>query len=888
MGKRRGKGFNGGNCAAAGSTAVRRRASAHTTNAPTTRFYPHRLSLVGAAVVACLSGGRLTAAADAPAGVGATSASSAATANDATVASSAAAGGQLQEVVVTAQRREQLEQNVPITMQALTGTTLQQVNVQTFDDLVKYLPNVSTASLGPGQDHIFMRGLSVGPDITLGNSTGGDFPNVALYLDNQSVQAPGRNLDVYAADIARIEVLEGPQGTLFGGGAEAGVVRYITNKPNLDVLEGNFTGGYYFTDGGANSGNATGVLNLPLVPGTLAARFVAYDDHRGGYINNVPGTLERQSSDPSIHYAHYANNIPGPSTPVNSLNNNNLVGNAINPVTYDGVRVGLLWKFNEDWNALLMEYFQDMDAEGLFYDTPYSNSGPTSNTVPVPLPPLSIQMYNPSYNHDRWNNTALTVNGRIGVLSLVYAGSFLQRRTTEVQDESDYLRSNFADYYQCVPGQCYSPSGIDWEQVRDDHQTQELRLSTPTTWRLRGLFGVFWENFLIHDMVNFQYLTAPGFTAIGPPPTAYANDPSPRNSNVAFFDDDGRGYQQRAAFGSLDFDILDSLTLTLGTRVFRYDNFEYGSAGGSFGCFMAGPPPCLKDIHNLNAENLRDTDTGNRSHVNLTWHVTADAMLYYTFSQGYRPGGFNRSASLSAKLDYLSPISFAPDKLTNNELGWKTEWLNHTLRFNGAIYQEKWTNVQTSFFDPTGALGHLQFETNGPTYRVRGVETQLQWLVAQGLTLIGSAAWNSSDQLTSPYVYNLLGQQITSVPLPFGQQGSTLADSPPFQGNLRARYEFNFADYRPFVQVGGQHQAHEHTATGYQDNIDLPGFTTYDASVGVAKDQWTVQGQCQNLTNVDAALWEAQGSGKQQLTVTPNRPRTCGMNFSYAFTGTPK
>src|SRR6202171_1568763 len=196
----------------------------------------------------------------------------------------------IQEITVTAQRRSENMQDVPIQIQALTGQTLTQLNVTTFDDFVKYLPNVSSASNGPGQGVIFMRGLATSTLATQGSSGIGSFPNVAVYLDDQSGQLPGRNLDVYAADMERIEVLEGPQGTLFGAGAQAGVLRYITNKPKLDVTEGAVNAGYAVTAHGDPSSNVDAMINLPLIPDTLAARAVIYSDSRGGYINNVPGT----------------------------------------------------------------------------------------------------------------------------------------------------------------------------------------------------------------------------------------------------------------------------------------------------------------------------------------------------------------------------------------------------------------------------------------------------------------------------------------------------------------------------------------------------------------------------------------------------------------------
>jgi iron complex outermembrane recepter protein len=804
----------------------------------------------------------------------------------------------IQEITVTAQRRTENMQNVPITIQAMTGETLTQLNVATFDDFVKYLPNVTAAMNGPGQGDIYMRGLSIGGGGNQGTGAIGSFPNVAVYLDEQSGQVPGRNLDVYAADLERVEVLEGPQGTLFGAGAEAGVLRYITNKPKLDVTEGSVDAGYAYTSHGDPSSNVTGVINLPLIPDTLAVRAVIYSDSRGGYINNVPGTFVRSSTDEGIHYAHYTNNIPSYTSSQASANNNNLVANGINPVTYEGFRLSALYKFSDDWNALLVQSYQSIDAEGVFYDTPLS-SGPAVAPNPggpaaTALPDLSVQLYNPSYNKDRYENTALTLNGRIGDLKLVYAGTYLVRNVNETQDYTNYARGVYADYYQCVPGaagkpgQCYSPSTTWQDHERDTHDSQELRLSTPDDWRVRGIAGLFWEDYKVQDDTDYLYETAPGFEPIGPPAGATSFNPGLRNDNTAFTSDITRGYTQKAAFGSFDVDIIPKkLTFTAGTRYYKFNNTELGSSIGSFGCYVGTPTttPCPFDSSssnvNLNAANLHSSYSGFKSRANLSWKVTDDALLYYTWSQGFRPGGFNRTSTLHLDGTYRTPQAFAPDSLINNEIGWKTEWLDHRFEFNGAVYQENWNNVQVGFADPQSALGNLGFIVNGPDYRVRGVETQAIARVTHGLTLTGAASWNSSNQTNSPYLTGVNGQPITSIPNPYGPLNSSLAQSPPFQGNLRARYEFTVNDYRAFWQIGGVHQAHAHSATGYIQNFDEPSYTTYDASLGVAKDAWTAQLYGQNITDTRYVTFITASQFVTQDFV--GRPRTMGVKFSYKF-----
>src|SRR5712671_5364255 len=259
------------------------------------------------------------------------------------------AQAELSEVIVTANRREEDLQDVPISIHVLTGDMLAQLNATTFDDFVTYLPGLTAHGVGPGQSNIYVRGLATAENGIQGSGSVGGFPNVAVYLDEQSAQLPNRNLDIYAADLERIEILEGPQGTLFGAGAQAGVVRYITNKPKLDVTEVMVNAGYAATAHGDQSSNVDATLNIPLIADTLAVRGVIYNEKRGGYIDNIPATFARAATDLSIYYANAARQVPTNSVVINNFG---LVANHINPVTYAGLRVEALYRFNEAWNAI--------------------------------------------------------------------------------------------------------------------------------------------------------------------------------------------------------------------------------------------------------------------------------------------------------------------------------------------------------------------------------------------------------------------------------------------------------------------------------------------------------------------------------------------------------
>jgi iron complex outermembrane recepter protein len=889
---------------------------------------------------------------------------------------SGSGGEALAEVTVTATRRTENMQNVPIAMQALTAQALEQLNISTFDDYVKYLPNLTAASNGPGQSELFMRGLSAGSQASQGSGSTGLWPNVAVYLDNQSAQLPNRNLDLYAADLNRIEVLEGPQGTLFGSGAEAGVIRYITNEPKLDVTEANARASYGTTAHGDPNTALQAMLNVPLISNTLAVRAVIYNDTRGGYIDNVPATFTRNNTDIGIGFAYYPavngqcpNGQPNngfcvpPGSP--SLNNYQLAKNNINPVTYQGIRAELLYKINDDWDLLLTQSYQNMQSQGVFYQQPFASDG-------APLQPLQVTLFNNAYNNDKFESTAWTLNGKVGDLRLVYTGGYLVRNVEQQGDYTNYARGVYADYYQCYgPGAaanpltstCFSPSSIWHSSEQNYHFQNELRLTTPDEWRLRGILGAFWENDRLYDQTAWMYKTTPPCTSNGAPgtpgntgclsnvgtiPGTSVQNPGVQGPNTSFYQDQLRDVKQLAFFASVDYDLIPkTLTLTAGTRYFRFQNYMAGSVISSFGCFQQGVPPgnppspampgpgcyvanypnpytvpsfgATYYSYNLNHDNLSDTESGLKSRVNLTWHVTQDAMVYYTFSQGFRPGGFNQnggaphaftSLGANAVAQYIIPQSYSSDSLTNNELGWKTEFLNRRLQWNGAIYQETWDNVQIEFFNP-GVVGNLFYDTNGQNFRIRGIENSLAWRVTDGLTINGSIAWNQSEQTNSPALIannpaapnygqpisnacNLFLATCAQVVNPFGAIGSPSANAPPMQFSVHARYEWHVGGYVPYVQAGAFHTDNFYTQAGSNPTYHLggavstsrgrfqvPAYSTYDAAVGVAKDSWYFALTCENLSDSNAATFI---SSQQFITAeTPLRPRVITGTFGYQF-----
>jgi len=404
--------------------------------------------------------------------------------------------------------------------------------------------------------------------------------------------------------------------------------------------------------------------------------------------------------------------------------------------------------------------------------------------------------------------------------------------------------------------------------------SHELRLSTPDEWRIRGLVGAYWEKFEIKDNMNFLQKTIPSCTPAnltaallpnGVPclanvtPRQAALDPSTRNDNTNFGEDLRRGYKQTAGFASVDFDLIPKvLTLTGGTRWYRYTEDEVGSQyTDPTSCVNIPNGQCFATPINLSDHNA--TYTGFKSRGNLTWHITPDAMLYYTYSQGYRPGAFNRVTGGRTNIwvnpsgvplangvpanpaptgcalptcnpalfdtkptQFNKPISYAPDSLLNNEIGFKSEFLEHRLLVNASIYQMDWKDVQTLIYNPP-VYGNTTFGLTGPTYRIKGGELQLGFRATDSLTLTGNMSYNDAKQSTSPCIRSSgvtpttsanptpLGVCITQVRAgdhnvavqnALGAIGSTPAFAPKLQYNLRARYDWSVYDYNAFLQVG--------------------------------------------------------------------------------------
>lgn len=768
-------------------------------------------------------------------------------------AATTAHGAMLEEVIVTATKRSESAQDIPVTIQALGQETLEDLGIANFKDYIKVLPGVTSGGRGPGRNNVFIRGVSAGKGgLKIAGAVGTE-PNVAFYIDEAPISLGGRNIDPYMTDMNRVEVLPGPQGTLFGASSQAGTVRLITNKPNFAEVEGGFDVSYSTTSGGEDSNSMEAHFNVPLIDDMLAARVAVFNVKEGGYIDNVLGSKQISLNNPALV------NRPAPNRA--TARNTAIAGDDYNDATYQGYRGSLAFAPSDNFDILLQHMHQEIDKEGVWdYD-------PT-------LGEFNSQTFSPDEGTDVFDLTMLTVNAALGSWELVYAGSFLDRKVDEVADYSGYADSGpFIPYYICdYPSyaNCGAPD-LFLDQIYEvDRKTHELRLTSDPERRVRGIVGLFSDDTEFVERGDWTYPATidQGFAPNAPIQGSTASNPNTRQPGVAFFNDFTRGKKELSIFGEIAFDLGDAWTVSLGAR--RYDielslvgssNFANrgvdADSGNNIDAILAGASPA--DFDDMIYKG------------NVKFQPTDDLMFYATISEGYRPGGFNRNggASQVAGVGPFVPDFYESDELTNLEFGWKTTLAGGAIRFNGSVYSLKWKDMQVGTLDFN--VSNLAFISNAADAEIQGMEMDLIWAATDNLTLFANVSFNDGELTRVP-------ANIVSL----APEGSDLALAPELQYVLRGRYEWDLdSGANAFAQLVYSYTDDTVSSINLDAAFPQDDYSIVDATIGYSRDDWTATLFVNNLTDELATLFISNED--DIVKTTPNRPRSVGVRFSYRF-----
>ena len=779
-----------------------------------------------------------------------------------------ARSGVLDEVIVTASKREQNLQDVAVSIQVLGNEQMENLGIRSFEDFIDFLPTVSYDSSGPGYAQIYMRGIASGGD---GNHSA-SMPSVGYYLDEQPVTTINQILDIHMYDIARIETLSGPQGTLYGQGSQSGTIRIITNKPVMGETVGGYDVEVNSLDGGGTGYNLNGFWNLPLGE-RAAVRMVAWHKEVAGFIDLVPATMT----------------FPGPQT--TATDNLAFVRDDYNEVTTTGLRALLKIDLNDNWSLTPGIMYQQSDINGTWQHNPQLFGDLETGA-----------MWN-AFAEDEWYQASLTLEGSIGNLDVVYAGAYLDRENISEYDYSDYTEywASYSEYFSgatwCVYYNVAGECAIGTQYVGGFEQytrtSHELRLQSSSDERIRWLVGAFYQS-QEHDF-DLQWIVPdldPALTVVLPP-----TGDRKYGGNTVWQTYQIREDQDTAFFGELSYDFSDQVTGTFGARYFEYENSLYGFNGfvrhctGQYinGEFVVIPAADGGEVQYpcFDTRVLDDVAKGDdwAFKVNLEYRLDDDKLLYVTWSEGFRAGGVNR-----ARVPGIP--KYDPDFVTNYEFGWKLLLGDGSVRFNGAAYIIDWDNFQFGFLDFT--VSNLTIVQNVGNSQTKGLEWDLSWAANDNNELTFAGSYNNAE-LTTDFWRDPSDTGDPNVPFN-APKGTPMPYVPELQLTGIWRSHFEVGSFPSFFQVAASHTGQRWNDL---DTLNVPARQKMDAytlvhlSAGIENESWSLGLYISNAFDERAEIDigdPGYGTGipgyvppGTAWTTMTNRPRSYSIRFSQRF-----
>ncbi|MEL7449718.1 MAG: TonB-dependent receptor [Pseudomonadota bacterium] len=797
----------------------------------------------------------------------------------AAVAGTSAAQAQqsgLEEIVVTATKREENLQQIPVAVTAFSEEEIVLQRFRNFSDYVGQIPGLSLSDRQPGAQSIIMRGCAA-QGLAFADSA-----TTSVYLDEQPITQSGFNPDPRLIDVARVEALGGPQGTLFGDAAQCGTLRIITNKPDTTQASGWVElAGSTVTDGGSGY-DLSAMANIPLVENKLALRLVGFHADEPGWIDNVLSPTPGQTGD-----------------------NADRVEEDVNSSTWTGGRAMLRFNPSDQWTIDVGGIFQSYQLDG-FGDASLNQQIFEDTSVFPTFGDREQARFAEDDWDDEWYQLSLTVEADLSFGNFVFTGAYFDRESTYFADGSAYLQSfqqrgdyfrsgNTGDPYYDVGG-IYDFGGDPIAQVFDTRDTTttslEFRYSTPSEGRWSAIVGGFYSQREITEIftsnITNGFSDTEGFAYINYNGYIYYGVPLATNTNNWFSASYDTELTQWAIFGEASFDLTENFTITAGGRFYNIEN-DYLNQRGTLIGLDGGRPDCDVDYcFGISEPGVADED-GFVPKVNFTYKINEN-IVYATYSEGFRRGGANsgRPQSVFGPEGRFPPPAgtleeYTSDTVENIELGTKTQWLDDTLRVNLAVYQLTWDDIQIQANDPQATINGFGI-INFPQAEISGLEAWVSWAPGNNWSIEGTLGYNDGELSEDAVVFPDTDAEI------FAPSGTRLPIVPDWQGSLTVDYSI------PQTWFGGEPYVFaSYNYTGESVN-SLAGIETieFDAPIrvqdswqqlnlqlGVQTPTWSASIFIDNVTDEDAELFFNNRYNQQRLSSL--RPRTIGLNFRYSY-----
>ena len=765
----------------------------------------------------------------------------------------------LEVIEVTATRRSGSVQNAPLNITALDADIMKDQNISELADVARWVPGLTiTDQGGRSGSPIIVRGLNT-------NSSGpsSDGGTVATYINEIPVA-----IDMRLVDVERVEVLIGPQGTLYGAGTLGGAIRYMLKEPELDFTSLEVFGNVSQTQESDSIGGEGGfIFNLPLIEDTLAVRaslniyedpgFIDY-----GYVVREPGV-----------------SLPDPDWTDSAAVNNNLknVEDANGESTTTG-RISVRFKPSETFEGTLNYFYQNQDSEGrsiVHYNTLSADNG---------LSDL-IGEYESGYRYEEPREKenqllSLELKADLGFAELVSATGISNFDADGQRDQTDLLIR--LDYgYEEFP----AFSSFTREIEEQDTFTQEIRLVSQNDSDINWIVGGFY-NKIESDASSQEYTPGFGDFAV----ENFGADQS-RPDQLEYYSVDRVEITESALFGEIGYQVTDKLDITVGARFYKYDvESESAVDFPLFNTLFDGAGP---DDVTLNFEQNEASDNGSLFKFNAKYQFTNSVMGYATISEGFRIGGSNGLAPCpdplpanQAGCGNPSEMLYDADTTTNYELGFKSTWLRSRLHFNAALFNIDWDDAQVAGATEVGQLPYL---SNAGSANAKGIEISSRAILSDSFSVYSTYAYTKAE-LTSdaPFLFNSDGTD-------GAEDGDRLPGSSEHQFSMGVNYQTDvFNDKTLDINYGITAQSDVISRVGLRDNGEtLPGYSLSNISAKLTADEWSATVYVDNVFNKyavtsvrrsDADITSANRTDIQRnYGYFINRPLTVGIKFNYKF-----
>jgi len=786
--------------------------------------------------------------------------------------SGANSSGAREELIVSATRRDETIQEVTINIAAFSGQDLEKKRITDLSKFAREVPGLMVIDQGPrGGDIMTARGLnadSLNGSEFLDNSSGG---TVGTYIGDVPLY-----LDMKLYDMERMEVLLGPQGTLYGASTLAGAVRYIPRKPDTESFSAEVHGQTYAMDESDDSGFQGDMwVNVPLIQDKLAVRGVF------GYIDD-PGFIDYNYLviEPGV-----SNPQPDFSDP-NDVNANLTKVSDVNDQKTSTARVSLLWNITDNLESVLSYTYQKQESGG----RSITHMAAFGDDV-LGVPSAGADEYTSAHRfvepNDRENQLlTLEFNWDLGFAQLVSATGYSEYEETGQRDQTDLLL-NFEYGYEFFP----SFAAFTREDSEETRFNQEIRLVSQGDSRLNWIGGVFYNNYEI-DAVSQEF--TPGIPA-------FFGIVRPDNLEYIQLTDDN--LEEVAVFGEIGFEITDRWQVTGGARWFDYENdvnvgVDLPLLNGTEDETTLNPNDSIYDPNSFQANKVSHDDVIFK--FNTSFDFTDTLMSYLTISEGYRIGGVNSFAECdmvppgAGQNVCLTPdeLLIEPDTTLNYELGLHSTWMDGAVLFNAAVYYIDWDKIQTQSISQ---FGGVPITVNGSKAKSQGLELLGGWQLSENWYVGGTYAYNQTE-LTED-APGLAGADSNGTPID-AFNGDRLPGYPEHMGSLDVNYFQNIGT-RMTLDVLYQMTSNSdiYSRVGLRNNGEsLPGFTVHNLSLALSGDRWTATLYSQNLTNKFAVTGTRQdasyirkvpddpaGFDVRRYFHNVLRPRTIGLDIRWKF-----